>query len=323
MMKNRNALVFLLFMVFIFAAGVVLAQGEDEKGSMDHPLISRFPGSYIMIYDVKDFNEYVLPLGRMEKGKLKKSQRLEGKVTQITYAAPADRSILEIYRNFELAFKNAGFETLFMGKKKELGDKWINEFVGATSRPERYGAPALGTRLEDNFNYLAVKLPRTEGDVYVALCAGSSWFQKFPVIQVDVIETKPMETGLVTVNAEALAKDIGKTGHVAIYGIYFDTGKADVKSESEPALREIVKLLQQNPALKLYVVGHTDNIGSLSSNRELSLRRAEAVVRTLIVNHGIDTARLNPVGVGPLAPVASNKSEEGRSKNRRVELVEQ
>jgi outer membrane protein OmpA-like peptidoglycan-associated protein len=132
-----------------------------------------------------------------------------------------------------------------------------------------------------------------------------------------------METGLVTVNAEVLAEDIAKRGHVSVYGIYFDTGKADVKLESEPTLKEIARLLQQNPKLNLYVVGHTDNVGTLSSNMELSKLRAEAVVKVLISKHRIDTKRLHPVGVGPLAPVASNKTEEGRAKNRRVELVEQ
>lgn len=126
-----------------------------------------------------------------------------------------------------------------------------------------------------------------------------------------------------TVNADALAKEITRTGHVAIYGIYFDTGKADVKPESEPTLKEIAKLLQQNPELKLYVVGHTDNVGTLTSNMDLSLRRAESVVKTLISKYGIDTKRLHPVGVGPLSPVASNKTEEDHAKNRRVELVEQ
>lgn len=126
-----------------------------------------------------------------------------------------------------------------------------------------------------------------------------------------------------TVNAEALAEDITRTGHVAIYGIHFDTGKADVKPESEPTLKEIANLLQQNPKLNLYVVGHTDNVGTVTSNMELSKHRAEAVVKMLVGKLGVDAKRLIGYGVGPLSPVASNKTEEGRAKNRRVELVEQ
>lgn len=319
-MKIKEKVGFCLLGVLLLATSVTFAhaQEEDKEGSNDHPLISRYPGSIISIYDAKQFDEYVLPLGKLEKGKLTKSQKLEGKVTQITYYAPEDRPTLEIYRNYEVALKRAGFETLFSGTSEELGDGWQDVFAAATSR----ATENLGAYLSGKVRYLTAKLTRPEGDVYVALCVSLGWYSH-AIVQLDVIEVKPMETGLITVNAEALATDITRTGHVAIYGIYFDTGKADVKPESEPAIKEIAKLLQQNPKLNLYVVGHTDNVGTLTSNMELSQRRAEAVVKMLISKYGIDTKRLNPAGVGPLSPVASNKAEEGRAKNRRVELVEQ
>lgn len=326
-MSVKNKAVFYLLaviMLAILAAGNLFAQGNDVKGSSDHPMISRFPGSSIMRYDQKEFDEYILLLGKVQKGKLAKSQKLEGKVTQITYSAPNDKSILQIYRNYESALKKAGFAIIFSGKKETLGDKeWLNRFVGAISRPVPYGGAELTTHLEGSYSYLAAKLLRPEGDVYVALCVGGSWFQKYPVIQLDVIEVKPMDTGLVKVNAEALAKDITGTGHVAVYGIFFDSGKVDIKPESESALKEIAKLLQQNPGLNLYIVGHTDNVGTLTSNMDLSRRRAETVVKTIVAKYGIDAKRLHPQGVGPLSPVVSNKTEEGRAKNRRVELVEQ
>ncbi len=326
-MKARIKIVLYLLSVnllAILAAGNLSAQENDVKGSKDHPMISRYPGSSIMRYDRKEFDEYVLPLDKVIKGKLKNSQKLEGKITQITYAAPGDKSILEIYRNYEIALKKAGFQTLFSGKKELLGDKeWLKAFVGAVSRPVPYGGAEIGTHLEGNYSYLAAKKAGEEGDIYISLCVGGSWFQKYPVVQLDVVEVKPMDTGLITVNAEEMAKDINKIGHVVIYGIYFDTGKADVKAESEKALAEIAKLLQQHPKLNLYVVGHTDNVGALTSNMELSRQRAEAVVKILVSKNGIDTKRLHPAGVGPLAAVASNKTPEGRAKNRRVELVEQ
>lgn len=306
----------------ILIAGSIFAQ-NDEAGSKDHPLISRFPGSSILVFDMKNFDVYIAPLGKMEKGALKKSQKLEGKVTQITYAAPLESSILEIFRNYESALKNAGFVTLFNGKKNELGDKWLDKFLKATARAYRYGGEGLDIRLDDEFSYMAAKMTRAEGDVYVALCVGSSWFQKFPVVQLDIIEVKPMETGLVKVNAEALAKDIEQTGHASIYGIYFDTAKADVNPQSEEALAEIAKLLEQDRTLNLYVVGHTDNVGTLTSNMDLSQRRAEAVVKVLVSKYGIGADRLYAAGVGPLSPVLANKIEEGRAKNRRVELVKQ
>ncbi len=146
---------------------------------------------------------------------------------------------------------------------------------------------------------------------------------KGSAIMLYVVEIKPMEGGLVTVDAAALGGDITRSGHAAVYGIYFDTAKAEVKPESDAALKEIAKLLQQMPALKLLVVGHTDGVGALASNMDLSKRRADAVVAALTTKYGVAATRLSAQGAGPLAPVASNKSEDGRAKNRRVELVEQ
>jgi len=312
--KNKRML-WLVGMVMLVATSIAFAQEEDREGSKDHPLISRYPGSVIVYYDVKEFDEYLLPLGKVKEGKLTKSQKLEGKVTLIQYKVLKGRSALEVYRNYELALKKVGFEILFYGTgEAELGE-------GLVEAAYQFHDNLWGDKRQ--MRHMTAKLPRSEGDIYVSLFVIlSGWFES-PVVQLNIIEVKPMETGLVTVNAEALAKDIAKTGHVAVYGIYFDTGKADVKPESEPALKEIAKLLQQNPKLNLYVVGHTDNVGILNSNMELSKLRAEAVVKALISRHGIDSKRLHPVGVGPLAPVASNKTEEGRAKNRRVELVEQ
>lgn len=124
-------------------------------------------------------------------------------------------------------------------------------------------------------------------------------------------------------NADVFSNDLKNTGRAAVYGIYFDTGRADLKPESEPALAEIARLLKQRASLRLHVIGHTDNVGDMAMNMDLSKRRAAAVAQALATRHGVAAARLRPDGVGPLAPVASNKTEEGRARNRRVELVEQ
>jgi OmpA-OmpF porin, OOP family len=99
--------------------------------------------------------------------------------------------------------------------------------------------------------------------------------------------------------------------------------KADLKPESDATLKEIAKLLQQDPRLKLYVVGHTDNVGVLASNMDLSKRGGDAVVKVLTTTYNVAAARLTAEGDGPTAPVASNDTEEGRGQNRRVELVKQ
>jgi outer membrane protein OmpA-like peptidoglycan-associated protein len=137
-----------------------------------------------------------------------------------------------------------------------------------------------------------------------------------------ILEKAAMNQDIVA-NAAALGGSIKTTGHVSIYGIYFDTGKSEIKPSSDAAIAEIAKLLKAEGGLNLYVVGHTDNVGGLESNMKLSQSRAEAVVKVLVGKHGIAAARLKGYGVGPLAPVASNAAEEGRAKNRRVELVAQ
>ena len=128
---------------------------------------------------------------------------------------------------------------------------------------------------------------------------------------------------MVTVSAGDMSKSMNSTGRVALYGIVFDTAKADIKPESKAALEEISKLLKAETALKLRVVGHTDNQGSLDSNIALSKRRAEAVNAALAGQYGVAANRLSAYGVADLAPVASNADEAGRAKNRRVELVPQ
>jgi len=137
--------------------------------------------------------------------------------------------------------------------------------------------------------------------------------------QLVIVEPKPMEQEVVA-DAAALSQSIASTGKAVIYGIYFDTGKSVLKPESDPTLEQITKLLKQEPQLQLYVIGHTDNDGKLDFNLKLSADRASAVVKAL-VGRGINASRLASAGVASYCPAATNKTEEGKAKNRRVELV--
>jgi flagellar motor protein MotB len=127
----------------------------------------------------------------------------------------------------------------------------------------------------------------------------------------------------IVADAAAFGNNIRATGHAAVYGILFDTGKATIKSESAQAIGEVAKLLKADPGLKVFVVGHTDNTGTVDGNQKLSQDRAQSVMQSLVKDHGIAAARLRAAGCGQVAPVASNDTEEGRGKNRRVELVKQ
>ncbi len=137
-----------------------------------------------------------------------------------------------------------------------------------------------------------------------------------------IVEKQAMAQTIVA-DAKALKDGLAATGHVTVEGILFDTNKTDIKPESAAAIGEIAKLLKADAGLKVHVVGHTDSVGSVDSNLKLSQGRAEAVMQALVKEHGIAAARLRSFGNGPFAPVASNDAEDGRAKNRRVELVKQ
>ena len=133
------------------------------------------------------------------------------------------------------------------------------------------------------------------------------------IAQVVTLEVKAREQKIVVVQAGELAQSINANGKIALYGVYFDLDKIELTPESKPQVDEIAALLKTDPALKLIVVGHTDNQGAAAHNIELSKKRAEAVAAD----------RLLAQGMGSAAPVASNDSDTGRAKNRRVELVKQ
>jgi outer membrane protein OmpA-like peptidoglycan-associated protein len=165
-----------------------------------------------------------------------------------------------------------------------------------------------------------------KGSVVIVAHKGKVWFglgqHGYHQPEFTFVTEKGMVQEVVA-NAAALRSGLAGKGHVAVSGIFFDTGKADVKPESDAALKEVAKLLQQDSSMKVFVVGHTDNVGSVSSNVDLSARRAAAVMKELTAKHGVAAARLQAFGNGPYAPIASNDSEEGRAENRRVELVKQ
>ncbi len=293
------------------------------KNAKDHPMISRYEGSAILAYQQSEYDEFRLlakkanASGGLEKN-LGATQAVEGKVTRITYQAPPERTTLEVFRNYEEELKRHGFKELFRCTNAQCGGRKFNHAVANYSY--------FGEDYKDQ-RYLAAKLSRSQGDVYIAVYAamhhsGAKADNNRVRVQLDVIEAKSMDTGMVKIDPKQLARDIESEGHVAIYAIYFGTDSAKLKPESNAALSAIARMLEQQPKRKILVVGHTDNQGGLKRNMDLSKRRAQAVVKALVDKYGVSPKRLTSGGVGYLAPVASNGSEAGRAKNRRVELVE-
>ena len=289
------------------AAVIGLAPAALWAGTGDHPLVSRYPDSKLAKSEVRDYDIYELVVGLEVKDMTFKGQKVEGKLTRIVYTNPPDRSTLEIFRNYLDAMRRAGAEILYQCEinacgKAPVRSAW-NRFNGLFSAAD--GDP----------RYFAARLTKGNTEAYVAVMVGKLR------TQLDVVEVKGMETGLVAVDPTALARDIERAGSARIYGIFFDADKADIRPESKPALDAIAALLNAQPTLSIVVVGHTDGSGALDHNLELSAARARAVAAALTQDYGIAAARLDAQGVGPLAPIAPNTTDAGRQLNRRVELV--
>jgi outer membrane protein OmpA-like peptidoglycan-associated protein len=175
---------------------------------------------------------------------------------------------------------------------------------------------AGGKILFDKNNVTTIRLTKGDKELWLDVVPYQGYEYDLTIIEKQEMKQE------VTLDAAGMADGLKDSGSVAVYGINFDTAKSDLKPESEPAIDEIIKLLTGNPALKVYIVGHTDMVGDAASNVKLSQARAQSVVAALVSKHGIAASRLIAFGNGPFAPIATNKSDEGRAKNRRVELVE-
>ncbi|MAE93523.1 MAG: flagellar motor protein MotB [Deltaproteobacteria bacterium] len=313
---------FLPALTLLLALWPLAAASSDRPGSSDHPAIGRYKGSEIVNYHGAKFDELRLPLGPIKgsgsKPQYTKTLELEGTRVRIGYRNPEGRSTLEVFRNYEQELAAGDFEVLFSCKNEACGGRAFNN--NAVPYVDGFG---------DNYRdqrYLAAKLVRPEGELYVSVyvCWNNSGDPKRVRAHtwLEVLEVAAMESGQVEVDADAMLQGIEQEGSVALYGITFDFNQARIRPASEPTLDEVARLLEENSSLRLHVVGHTDDVGGLESNLDLSRRRARAVVKALTAR-GVASSRLKPHGLAFLAPVASNRSEEGRAKNRRVVLLEQ
>jgi OmpA-OmpF porin, OOP family len=330
---------------------------SDVKGSKDPAAIKRYEGSVIIGYKFSKFDEFTFIAGPLTRSTASsgpnlvpsKTQRVEGQYTRLVYVGPEGRSPLEVVRNYEQELAKTGFTPVYQcaraecgGNEADLTDRTLYTMENrlANYPPANSGQPP-GQVTEYAFSSAKdgrLFVAKRTGGAGAGAGAGEAWISVYvatggfsmhketfdrPIILVDLVERLGMESKMVTVDASAMAKGIASEGHVALYGILFDTDKTDIKPESAATIAEIAKFLKQDAGVKLYVVGHTDNVGVYDYNMGLSQRRAAAVVAELTAKHSIPPARLKPAGSGPLSPVAPNDTEDGRAKNRRVELVKQ
>jgi len=301
-----------LLVVLLAPLTVALAAGGDVPGAKDYPGVGRFKGSVITGYEVKDFDASKLQAAPFKDGKATDERKPEGRVTRIAYKTGAGPSILEVAKNFETQLEKAGFTTLLSCTTDECGGIPFSEALDVLPIPQMW---------VDGFDYRywsGRKAGESGAETYAAVLVSKNneeIYAELVVTEVGAMENK-------MIDAAAMAKGLGQAGHIALYGIYFDTDKAVVKPESAPTLAEIAKLLAAQPELHVFIVGHTDNQGTFDYNIDLSRRRSAAVAAALAKSYGVAAARMQTAGVGFLAPVASNADEAGRALNRRVELVQ-
>lgn len=320
-----------IFLIAFFSyAG--LAQ-KDLEGSKDHPLINRYPGSFIDYYETVKFLEYDLATGPITGYRyIEQREIIPGQLTRITYLLkePVDKvSITEVYRDYLEAMQKAGLSILAKGLFPERNVKGTvggGSWIGIALKPQPFsqgGAPNYlfaGTSTAGGTFSLVGRLDRPEGTSYAAIY-GERHSAELVVVHLDIIETKAAETGHIAVNADYLKSEIEDRGSVVIYGIQFDFDSSTLKPSSAETLSEIARYLKENPDISLFVVGHTDMKGSLEYNLNLSKSRSRSVVDALVRDYGIEKDRLIPDGVAFLAPKATNDTDEGRAINRRTELV--
>jgi outer membrane protein OmpA-like peptidoglycan-associated protein len=297
---------------------------KDIAGGADHPMLHRYEGS--SLYMVGGENLGQAKIVQPEQGKLV-LHTVEGRTSNRFYWGPKGRSPLEVYRNFQQALNAAGFHTVFACEAAQCEKQKVQNLVQELPREANWKSfnahvsNIFNSANQPQFHYLSASRQSEAGTTYVqvGLVGGGEEDRVRQFIQ--IIEPQKLETGKVTVDTKAIQDGLQREGKVAFYGVSFDTNKAVIREQSGEQLEQMAQALKAKPAQKVFIVGHTDDQGEFDANMTLSQKRAQAVAEALSSKYGIAANRMTARGVANLAPVASNGSEEGRAKNRRVELV--
>ena len=259
---------------------------QDVARSKDHPLLTRYPGSHIVEYE-KNYKAVEFTTGMKDGSPQKKS--VEGDATSITYfhnSVEKQPSALQLLRNYQNAVKGIGGETVYERMPKD-GDG------GEITMKVATGGKEVWVRVEPGIFSAPTQSYRLQ-----------------------VVEVAGMQQ---VVTANKLLDELNRNGFIALY-INFDTGKAELKPDGRATVAEIVKMLKAAPSMKVAIEGHTDNVGRPAANKALSEARARSVMAAVAAG-GVEASRLSAAGFGQEKPIADNRGEEGRAKNRRVELV--
>jgi hypothetical protein len=311
-MKKTN-LITLTFLILSTLNSI----GQETK-----EIISLYQGSELIYADNIGFEtSYYLSEKSIHKA-------LDGKVNRKFCKAPEGISPYEITRNYEKAINSKGgaiihfsrdanskYEDNETGESVNFLDDWFRKARNVKTGEYNYEHRRLPYYAKD---YVVGKISTSDHDIFISVVAGV--VREKTYYEILIVEAESMDMN--NVNLNVLNDGITKMGRIAVYDIYFETGKSEVKSESTPALKVIADYLKKNSGRKFLIVGHTDNTGDFDSNIQLSNSRAKAVFEKLVSDYKISAEQLIPHGVGSACPQLSNNTENGKARNRRVELVE-
>jgi len=273
----------LLLLCYVFCSSIVFAQNDDAEGCKDHPMFNRMPNFHISSCEFKEFDACDFTIENSTEESAKK-ETVEGKYYYYYYylnEGSTEVSDLQVFRNFENALKK--INATIVGKVVETGN---------------------------SYNFICAKVSMGKNETWIRIESSS------PEYYLKIVEREAM---VQVIQANDILAALNTDGHIAL-DILFDTGKSTIKVESQAIVNEIYTFLKNNASLKISIEGHTDNVGNAADNKKLSEARAKAVMDVLIAKD-INKERLSSLGWGQEKLVADNLTEEGRAKNRRVEIV--
>ncbi|MCE0555949.1 OmpA family protein [Motilimonas sp. E26] len=292
---------------------------KDANGAVDHPMLTRFPGSYLVWSSRNDFEPYPLITGPYKKKIPTKT--VEGKVTTLNYRIDKRVGPYAVHKNYMNALLDNDFQIIFECSAATCGNMLLRDNLKNTVFAKNHKSDIYNMGEKSHYYLFTAEKQTPQGKIYASMYSFQTSGKYEVEFVADIIEEKAVSQADLNIDSDSLTKEIAAKGSVSLYGIEFDFNKHTIKESSTPQLNEIADFLKKQDQITLYVVGHTDNKGAFDYNQGLAQKRAAEVVKVLTQNYQIKPSRLHPVGVGPVAPKAANDSDSNMQKNRRVELV--
>lgn len=310
---NKNYLKCLLILCLCVASPAWATANPlaNYKGAEIHKTLSKTYDEYELYYGPMEYIENVDTTE--EEGYMpRETIKLTGEAVKYVYDHRVKDSALEIAKSVRKILEKNGFTIEYYCEHDSCGyvDGWrlyLSEEIGGSDKDQYY---LVG---KSNGKY--------KSEEYIVLYVNDLDVRPRSVVHVI---TAAKNTDLISepvVSSIDLAKELNSQGRAEISGIYFDFDSSVLKKESAPALKEVAKMLNEKNDIKLFVVGHSDSVGSIGYNLKLSKQRANAVIQHLVSNEGINKPRLQAYGIGPLSPVERKDQSITNAKNRRVEVV--